>query len=296
MMVEEAQGQDGTGQEMKSLLAVIGDGNIASMLETTLAVAQRFASHIVGLHASLDEQLTVVFGGEVVPFSAQVDQTLEQEEQKRRTAAQRLFDDFMAAHGIMARSDNLDSPTPTAEWRATRGRQNAIVGSFGRIFDLIVIEKPPQRAALAEATLEDAIFESGRPVLMAPPRSWSTIGERVVIAWNGSTETARTIALAMPFLLHAKDVQVISVATGLTPGPSAEDIARGLVWHRIPATARHLNTKVNAGTVWLEECRTVRADLLVKGAYTQSRLRQMIFGGPTRQIIMDAELPVILAH
>src|SRR6185437_11502809 len=83
---------------------------------------------------------------------------------------------------------------PSAEWREEEGRQNAVVGALGRVFDLIVVEQPAKLASLTEATLEDALFESGRPVLMAPSRSLATIGGTVVVAWNGSTETARTVA------------------------------------------------------------------------------------------------------
>ena len=50
------------------------------------------------------------------------------------------------------------------------------------------------------------------------------------------------------------------------------------------------------GEAVLDECAALGADLLVKGAYTQSRLRQLVFGGATRHIMMNAGLPVILAH
>jgi len=40
----------------------------------------------------------------------------------------------------------------------------------------------------------------------------------------------------------------------------------------------------------------VGGDLLIKGGYTQSRLRQMIFGGATSQILAHAEIPVLMAH
>jgi nucleotide-binding universal stress UspA family protein len=282
---------------MKTLMAVIGDGGGAPTLETALLVARRFGGHIVGLHAVTTEY-AVVFGGEMgFSISSEVDRTLEREGQERRVAARRLFHEFMAARGVTIGIGSPDSPGPTAEWREEEGRQNAIVGSLGRAFDLIVVERPPKLASLAEATLEDALFESGRPVLMAPPNPPKTIGETVVVAWNGSTETALTVAHAMPFLKQAKAVQVISVETALTPGPSAEEMARSLIRHGIPATSRHIVTKSgNPGRVWLEESRAVGADLLVKGAYTQSRLRQMIFGGATREIIMEAELPVIMAH
>jgi len=186
---------------------------------------------------------------------------------------------------------------PSAEWREEAGRQNAVVGTLGRVFDVIVVERPAKLASLAEATLEDALFESGRPVVMAPPVPLASIGERVLIAWNGSTETARTVAFAMPFLKRAQSVQVVSVEGGMTPGPSAEDLAQNLARHGIPALARHVSARDRTpGQAFLDEAKAIGADLVVKGAYTQSRLRQMIFGGATRHIIMEATIPVILAH
>jgi nucleotide-binding universal stress UspA family protein len=132
---------------------------------------------------------------------------------------------------------------------------------------------------------------------MAPSGRRGTIGDVVVIAWNGSSETARTVAFAMPFLKEATDVQVVSVEGGMTPGPSAEDMARSLTRGGIPASWRHVVGKGRtSGETFLDEAMASGADLLVKGAYTQSRLRQMIFGGATRHIIMEAKIPVIMAH
>jgi nucleotide-binding universal stress UspA family protein len=83
----------------------------------------------------------------------------------------------------------------------------------------------------------------------------------------------------------------------MTPGPSGEDLAQNLQRHGIPAIARHVTPRDRApGEVFLDEAKAIGADLVVKGAYTQSRLRQMIFGGATRHIIMEASMPVILAH
>jgi nucleotide-binding universal stress UspA family protein len=83
----------------------------------------------------------------------------------------------------------------------------------------------------------------------------------------------------------------------MTPGPSGEDLARSLGRHGMPVRWRHVQPKSRTtGEVFLDEARESGADLLIKGAYTQSRLRQMIFGGATRHIIMEATMPVLLAH
>jgi len=280
---------------MKSILAVVGDGTARALLETALKVAQRFGGRIVGLN-TLTTEYAVVFGGEMgFSISSEVDRTLEREGQERREAARTLFSAFMREHGVP-----VGPAAPgelSAEWREESGRQNAVAGSFGRIFDLIVVERPEKLASLAEATLEDALFESGRPVLMAPPVTPASLGERVTIAWNGSTETARTVAFAMPFLQQAKHVDVVSVEEGMTPGPTGEELARSLSLHGLDVKARHVQARGRTpGQAFLEEAKSAGADLLIKGAYTQSRLRQLIFGGATRHIIMEAALPVLLAH
>src|SRR3984885_13230770 len=126
---------------MKNLLAVIGDGNAGPVLDAALKVARRFNSHIVGLH-SLTTEYAVVFGGEMgFSISSEVDRTLEREGQDRRDEARRIFNDLMAKEGI-AIGPNVDENVPSAEWREEEGRQNALVGALGRVFDLIVVEQP----------------------------------------------------------------------------------------------------------------------------------------------------------
>ena len=129
---------------------------------------------------------------------------------------------------------------PSASWREEDGRQNAVVGMIGRVFDLIVVEQPEKLASIAEATLEDALFESGRPVLMVPTRSLPTLGEVVAIAWNGSTETAVTVAMGMPFLKKARKVVVVTVGPQHMPepGPEGEELARTLERHGMDVSVR----------------------------------------------------------
>jgi len=179
---------------MRNLLAVIGDGNAAPVLEAALMVARRFNSHIVGLH-SLTTEYAVVFGGEMgFSISSEVDRTLEREGHERRDQARRLFRDFMTDRGVSIGTPLADRSGPSAAWREEDGRQNAIVGMSGRVYDLIIVEQPEKLASIAEATLEDALFESGRPVMMVPKTIAAPMGDTIAIAWNGSTETALTVA------------------------------------------------------------------------------------------------------
>ena len=284
---------------MKNLLAVIGDGNAGPVLEAAFSVARQFNSHIVGLH-SLTTEYAVVFGGEMgFSISSEVDRTLEREGHERRDEARRLFRDFMSARGVPVGAPVPGEGGPSASWREEDGRQNAIVGMSGRVFDLIVVAQPEKLASIAEATLEDALFESGRPVLMVPSGGVARLGETVAVAWNGSTETAMTVALGMPFLKLARHVVVIAVGPQHMPepGPTGEELARNLELHGLEVSLRPAFGRQKAmGESFLKEAMAAGADLMLKGAYTQSRIRQMIFGGATRHIIMESKIPVLMAR
>jgi nucleotide-binding universal stress UspA family protein len=284
---------------MKNLLAVIGDGNAGPVLEAALLVARRFDSHIVGLH-SLTTEYAVVFGGEMgFSISSEVDRTLEREGHERRDQARRLFRDFMSAHGVPVGVPAPGHTGPHASWREEDGRQNAVVGMSGRVYDLIIVEQPEKLASIAEATLEDALFESGRPVMMVPRNVPPRIGETIAVAWNGSTETAMTVALGMPLLRQAQRVVVVAVGPQHMPepGPTGDELARSLEQYGLDVSLRTAVGRQKAqGESFLQEAQAAGADLMLKGAYTQSRIRQMIFGGATRHLIMEATMPILMAR
>lgn len=284
---------------MKNLLAVIGDGNARSVLEAALTTARRFNSHIVGLH-TLTTEYAVVFGGEMgFSISSEVDRTLEREGHERRDHARRLFREFMAESGVPIGGVSPGYVGPSASWREEDGRQNAVVGMTGRVFDMILVEQPEKLASIAEATLEDALFESGRPVLMVPKNMPAAMGEVIAIAWNGSTETALTVALGMPFLTQAKQVVIVAVGPQHMPepGPAGDELARTLERHGINVSMRTAYGRQKPqGESFLKEAMAAGADLILKGAYTQSRIRQMIFGGATRHMIMESQIPVLMAR
>ena len=206
----------------------------------------------------------------------------EDENAEAARQSRELFESFMQEHGVSR----------------SREPQNAPTGHRGRVFDLIVIGRPSDDpGGSSMSTFEDLLFESGRPILLAPPIPPTHIGRNVLIAWNCSTEQARATASAMPFLARAERITIIAVDGATVPGPSAGEMAENLKLHGITADAITLKgDNRTAGSVILNRARALGCDLIVKGAYTQSRLRQLIFGGTTRHILTHAELPVLTAH
>ncbi len=265
---------------------------MTSTLETALLLARRFDSYIEGfaLRPAIDNFVAMD------PISGMAMATVKQRDAESATQAQGLFEGFMQANQLPRSLE----PKAALSWNWFDAAPDGddFVGSYGRVFDAIVLGRPgddPQGPRMI--TLEAALFESGRPVLIAPSAPPRRMGENVMIAWNCSTEQARATAFAMPLLRHAAKVTVLTVEGGTVPGPSGAQMARSLQLNGIPAEAITLKPeRRSAGEVILARAQELGCDLLIKGAYTQSRLRQMIFGGTTRHILAHAALPVLMAH
>ena len=279
---------------MKTILVLIEkhDG-MQSVLQTALLLAQRHGSYIEGTPLRWAAE-DFTFGEIAVAFPV--------EQYKRQIAteaqqARQVFEGFMRKHDVPPSAKSEASLS--FGWLSDPPEDETFVGNHGRAFDVIVMNRPDANSTgLYHRALEASLFESGRPVLLSPPSPPEHVGTNVLIAWNGSTEQARAVALAMPILEMAERATVLSVTGGTgVPGPSAEQVVRYL--RRNGVAAEPLTVGLdgkNTGEAILGAAQTLGCDLLIKGAFTQSRLRQMIFGGATQHVVSAATLPVLLAH
>jgi nucleotide-binding universal stress UspA family protein len=285
---------------MKTLLVPVASHDaLPSVFETAILTARRFGSLIEGV--SLRPALA-----EYVPVDMVGGMTWLRDEEADKVEAERAgrqFIDFMTRAGLPLAAEGPCNPEalaagPRFRWRADVPAGDGFLGQYARLFTATVVGRPgTEDGAPRMTTFETALFESGRPILLAPPIAPATLGEAILIAWNGSTETARAVAFAMPFLRQAKRIRVISVEGGTVPGPTAEELARALACEGIGADFRaHSAGRRPPGEVYLAEADAFGCDLLIKGAYTQSRLRQMIFGGPTSHLLANAAIPMLMAH
>jgi nucleotide-binding universal stress UspA family protein len=280
---------------MKTILVPTEPGSaMASALDTALLLAQKFDGCIEGfpLRPAVADLVAMD------PDSGLTMVAVKENDAEMVRQAEELFRAFMASHHVPQRAGEAVSSLSCA-WLTDAPSGHDFVGSYGRVFDAIVLARPGDEwQSPSMITLESALFESGRPVLIAPPSSPRSLGTNVLVAWNNSTEQARTMADAMPLLRLAKRITILTVEGATVAGPSGEQMARSLKMNGIAAETVTMKPtgKRSAGETILAKAEELGCDLIVKGAYTQSRLRQMIFGGTTRHILANAKLPVLMAH
>ena len=271
------------------------DATAQAALDLACRAAAARGARVEGLFI---QTAPLVYASEGIAIGGYVTQ-LADEEIRRGDDARARFAEQVRANGIdFIEEGNEPAEGAHAVWHQIDGLGEQIVGEYGRVFDLIAIgreteDSSPDWNVLCEA----ALFESGRLLLLAPPSLSSTFGERIAILWNGSTETARTVAQSMPLLQAAREVVVCAVEGVHVPGPDVHQVARSLAANRINAGTHVTTLEGRApGPAVLDDAMETDPDMLLKGAYAQSRLRQMIFGGPTRHILKYTELPVIMGH
>mgnify|MGYP003946346827 CR=1 FL=1 len=268
---------------MKSILTMAWTAEDPSVFELAARLAKSFGARLVGLEPPSYGVMSMAWAdaGMGAPIGGGL---AEDAEERQRVAAVKEAFETRAA-GL------------SAEWRAADDSGPTAIGIIGRAYDLIVMPQPGALPKMPESVFETALFDSGRPVLVVPPRFAGMVGKKVLFAWNGSTESARAISLAMPVIGRADSIDVLSVEGAMVPGPSAAEIADSLRSHGLNVTSQHVKPGTrSAGQTIVDTAIAGGCDLIVKGAYTQSRLRQMIFGGATSHILANAELPVLMAH
>jgi nucleotide-binding universal stress UspA family protein len=267
--------------------------HMRAALAAALMLAQRFDSYIEGfaLRYRVNEFIAVDMAG-AIPL-----ETLREESVDEGRRARALFEAFMQEHAVPR--GNAAATSLSYGWYTDAPEGEDVVGSYGRVFDIIVMSRPDADAAgLHERAVESGLFDSGRPILIAGPGPSPSIGTNVLVHWNCSTEQARATAFAMPLLRKAERITVLHVEGGAAvPGPSAAHATKHLQHHGLNAVLMNVELEGRTtGEAILAVARSLGCDLLVKGAYTQSRLRQMIFGGATRHILAHATLPVLMAN
>jgi len=176
----------------------------------------------------------------------------------------------------------------------------------GRVNDLTVLTQSDPRAQEGQAfrnpQIETTILASARPVIVLPyANAATTLGTRVLVAWDDSHAAARATADALPLLRRAQTVNVMlfnrdaatdegGVSTDL--GSVAEWLAR----HGVKAHTTVETTSIPIADSLLSRAADQQSDLIVMGAFGHSRWRERILGGTTRDVLGTMTVPVLMSH
>ncbi len=277
---------------IKTILVYLpSEKNAATILAPALKMAADRSAHVIGLHLTPDLPVYGEFPAEV---SEEVIVRLQKAGKDAAAAAKRVFDEWVGKYPV------------THEWRcfaASYAAGTDLIAQQGRTADLIICGKPSDDIPDAWNDFsETAIIRSGRPVLIVPGTiTPKTIGKHVIIAWNDTREAARAVFDFLDLLKAASTVRAVT----LIEKESQREAAAALGADLIANLGRHGITasldvsyagSLGAGEVILSRLLEEGCDLLIMGGYSRSRLREMIFGGASRDILRDTWAPTLLSH
>ena len=175
---------------MKSILTMAWTAEDPSAFDLAAKLARTFDAKLVGLEPPSYGVMSMAWAdaGMGAPIGGGLAE--DAEERQRVAAVKQAFEQ---------RATGLNS-----EWRSADDSGPTAIGTIGRAYDLIVMPQPGALPKMPESVFETALFNSGRPVLVVPQGFGGMVGKRILFAWNGSTESARAISLAMPVLSGAE--------------------------------------------------------------------------------------------
>jgi nucleotide-binding universal stress UspA family protein len=286
---------------MRSLLVPLFGAEVDALgLDAGLGVARRFGAHVHGLFVRIDPRDAIPVIGEAVS-PAVIDQLIEAaaaEMDRRSVAARQAFDAASGKAGVTISGMPCPPGMASASWGEVTGRRDVVLPRRARASDLTVVCRPDERTPPElDRDLEAILFGSGRPLLIVPPGGAPGDARTIAVAWNDSTEAARAVAGALPFLDGADAVHVLCAKTWRTEAEADLELLEYLRWRGIAGT-RHAVTFEGepVGAALLEAAAAAGADLLVMGGYGRTRLGELVLGGVTRHVLAHSPLPLLLSH
>ena len=262
---------------------------IPHLVDCAVSLAKKYNSSVSGvaIHQRIDS--FIAQEGSIVFDSLHHDENKEE--------AIKYKEKFIGHLNTLKKSDS-DLSDLKYKWLSEELENQKYLGDLSRVYNVVIISRPYQELQSASlSSIQTILFDGGRPVMLIPMNKQIDIGREVVISWNCTTESSRAVFAALPILKKANNVTILTVEKVITDGPSGEQVSELLASHGIdakPVTISGEEKKI--GDAILDFSKSVDADLIVKGAYTQSRLREIIFGGATRHLMLHSEIPIYLVN
>ena len=277
----------------KTVLVHLNDERRAAhMLDYAVPFAQAHQAHLIGLF--------------VVPLPVVLNEWPDIAIAEMIEAQRKAYRDEGARIAAVFK-DKTSEMTRPSEWRLIESQYATAAEALvqhARLADIAIAPQADRGWHLTHTLdcAESAIMESGRPVLVIPNAGEaSPEPSRVTVAWNGKREATRAVFDALPIIAKAGRADVVwidprpgSAAAGDLPG---SDLAVMLARHGVQTEAKSVAAAdESVGSALKDEVRRSGSGLLVMGAYGHSRLRELVLGGATRNIMQSMTVPVLFSH
>jgi nucleotide-binding universal stress UspA family protein len=256
-------------------------------IDVAMRMAKTFNARVTGLRTSQSAARIKQFPG----AEPQAVLDVEAKETALAAKAEQCFRETLKANSV------------DGDWDTAEGNASEILLLAGRVHDVIVVKQTQEGVDEPGWDVPEACaVSSGTPTLVVPfDGSFPSIGERVLVAWNGSQQAAAALHGAMPLIHRAKHVTALigigkeSLST-ITRYPKL-DIVGHLSRHAAEVSTWAFEAHDwEAGARILDIADETNSDLVVMGAYGHSAWRELFLGGATRHVLKHMTLPVFMAH
>jgi nucleotide-binding universal stress UspA family protein len=214
-----------------------------------------------------------------------------------REDAERAAETALAA--VSAAGRQAGATVDALRFEAATGSVGDALARLARCYDLTILPQPDPTGMDTSDVVEGVLFGSGRPLVVVPYIQARPEIRNVLIAWDGGAPAARVISHAVPLLAMARHVEILSIGAeaGDRPFLSGRDLARHLARHGITSEPRRVTgADIGVSDLMLSHAADIGADLIVMGGYGHSRLREIVLGGATREILRSMTVPVLMSH
>lgn len=282
----------------KILVPVRGDGKGDNVFAHAVALARGSGAHIQVTHCRSRPEDMIPYGVAVSPVLKE--QIIEQSVNLLNKQEQGLREEILAlaqANGaILAEPSNDDHVT--VSFIEEEGRQIEVIRHHGLLSDITAVAQPDLDRNIGTNTLQAALFSTGRPVMMCPEAKSKipeNLGQNIALAWDGSVESSRAVMQTLSLLKSAEQVTIITNTTD-TIKVSPEELSEFLAMHGVQANIAIISKSSNVSRSILDQAAAIGADMLVLGAYGNSKNLERVAGGVTQDVIDHATLPVVFVN
>ena len=256
-------------------------------------LARRLGSHLVallptGLHDGLIPEGAIATG--VGDFMAESVALLRQ---RTGRVAEEFKDAITGAGPLSYEIRQVDGPVVDALTRHGRAADLVVLGQeqINGLGDALSARDIPARV----------MMQVGRPVLIVPyAGSFEDVGHRALLAWDGSRESALAMREALPLLDRAGGAKLLSFVRPDEHGDDgalqSQAMTQWLSRHGLQLTVERQVTGIPVAEAMLTSASDLSADLIVMGGYGHARLREIMLGGVTRDILARMTVPALMAH